>query len=64
MQGNNIYHNSYKELLRLNRNITSSDITIDFEKLDDETAGLIKQSLAQTISSRLSSLSSVIQRIE
>lgn len=64
MQGNNIYHNSYKELLRLNRNITSSDITIDFEKLDDETVGLIKQSLAQTISSRLSSLSSVIQRIE
>lgn len=64
MQGNNIYHDSYKELLRLNRNITSSDITIDFEKLDDETVGLIKQSLAQTISSRLSSLSSVIQRIE
>lgn len=65
MQSDNIYKNSYDELLKLNRKIsTATEIEIDLDKLDLTTAGVIKQAIVEAVNNRLSELSSLIQGAE
>lgn len=61
MESQKIYEESLKELSRIRKSISSDRIvSIDFSKLDNESVGEIKNSLAKALSNRASVVYSVI----
>ena len=52
MESEKIYEESYKELLKLKRNIGTDQIVINMKLLDGETKNRINTELSKTISER------------
>ena len=61
MESQRIYEESYKTLTKLKKDLVSKDtITINFNEMDSESSGAIKNALLDKVASRLSSIGSVI----
>lgn len=62
MEGSKIYEESYEELKNLANFIAHTDsITIDFKKLDTESAGAIRTAILDVVNDRLPDVLVVIQ---
>lgn len=61
MEGVGIYEESYKELTKLRKSLSSSSvISIDLSKLDTNSKGKILEALNKAVSERLPKVSSVM----
>jgi replicative DNA helicase len=60
MESNSIYQESYNELKSIKKSLGSNSLKINFDKLDTETAGAIRSALSNAISTRSSTIISVI----
>lgn len=61
MESISVMENSYKELQRIKKSLLGGNsVTIEFNKLDINTAGLLKTALNRAISERDKKLYSVI----
>lgn len=61
MESNNKYEESYKEMIKIRKNILSGKVSIDLEKLDNESAGILKQSIMESLSKRINTVGNIIQ---
>lgn len=61
MESNSKYEESYKEMIKIRKNILSGKVSIDLEKLDNESAGILKQSIMESLSKRINTVSNIIQ---
>lgn len=58
------YEESYKELQTIVKQLSTESLTINFNKLDSTTAGLLRESLVTAITKRKGELTSIITRVE
>lgn len=58
------YEESYKELQTIVKQLSTESLTINFNKLDSTTAGLLRESLVTAIDKRKGELTSIITRVE
>jgi hypothetical protein len=61
MEGISIYESSYNELLAMGKALSTDSIVINFNKLDTNSAGLIREAIASSIHSRISDVYDVIE---
>lgn len=64
MESEKIYQESYKEVVKLIRDLSQDKITIDFKKLDSNTSTKIKEELLNCFVARSSEISKVIQGVK
>ena len=64
MESEKIYQESYKEVVKLIRDLSQDKITIDFKKLDSNTSAKIKEELLDCFVARSSEISKVIQGVK
>ena len=64
MEGLNVYQTSYTELQKLSKSVNTNYATIDFSKLDQESAGAIRTALQNVISNRKRDVSSVLTGVK
>lgn len=64
MESQKIYEESLKEIIKLSRSLGSDKITIDFSKIDSESAGVIRSTLSRVLHERSSIVTSVIMKVE
>ena len=60
MESKQQYEKSYKEVTRFIKTLSDSSATIDFTKLDGETAGLLRSCIKETMQPRLNKLNNII----
>lgn len=60
MEGNSVYEDSYDELKRIKKQLGSSKITINLEKLDENSKRTIITSLSYTIAQREAAVNAII----
>ena len=61
MDGIKVYEDSYKYLESLKKSVTTNVITIEFDKLDENSQNLIRNRLREAICERSSKVYSTIQ---
>lgn len=65
MEHVSIFEKSYQEIQKLKKDLISeSTITVDFSKLDNKTAGIIREVLNNELSKRSSRILSVISNVQ
>lgn len=64
MQSVEQYENSYKELTKISKSISSDQIIINFNKLDGETSEIIRSALNKAIADRKPEVWNVIEGVK
>jgi hypothetical protein len=64
MESQKIYEESYNELVKIRKAVSNNKVTIDFSKLDTESASVLKQKLSEGLAQRTSTLSSIISGVK
>lgn len=64
MESQKIYEESYNELVKIRKALSTNKVTIDLSKLDTESAAVLRQNIANGLSDRIGTLSSIITGVK
>lgn len=60
MESVEIFEKSYTEIQKLKKDLTLNNVSIDFDKLDTKTSGMLREAMCSVLSKRSREISTII----